>query len=204
VRRAQLGIQAEEIMRNFSTAHARTILALGFALLLALCCYTAIARAHARSQSDAPQTTTNPAVPPGARIDPSHVTYKWPSQILWQGLVVPPRIANWRGGPDTPQSALLVGDPSKPGLYIQLIKWFPHQTSRPHFHNMDRFVTVLSGTWWVGTTTDFQPDTMVPMPAGSFVTDLAGRVHYDGAKDGPVTIEIVGQGPVTTTPAETK
>jgi hypothetical protein len=69
---------------------------------------------------------------------------------------------------------------------------------------MDRFVTVLSGTWWVGTTTDFQPDTMVPMPAGSFVTDLAGRVHYDGAKDGPVTIEIVGQGPVTTTPAETK
>jgi hypothetical protein len=191
-------------MRNFSTANTRPILPLGAALLLALCCCAAIAQAHARSQTDAPQIETNPSVPTGAQIDPSHVTYKWPSQIVWQPLSLPQGLANWRGGPGSPQSANLVGDPSKPGLYIQLIKWFPHQTSRPHFHNMDRFVTVLSGTWWVGSTTDFQPHSMVPMPAGSFVTDFAGKVHYDGAKDGPVTIEIVGQGPVTSTPAETK
>jgi hypothetical protein len=191
-------------MRSLSTANARPILGLGSALLLALCWCAAIAPAHAGSQSDAPQTTTNPAVPPGAHIDPSHVTFKWPSQIMWRPLELAQSIANWRGGPGSPQSAILVGDPSKPGLYIQLVEWFPHQTSRPHFHNMDRFITVLSGTWWVGTTTNFQPDTMVPMPAGSFVTDLAGGVHYDGAKEGPAIIEIVGQGPVTTTPAETK
>jgi hypothetical protein len=23
--------------------------------------------------------------------------------------------------------------------------------SRPHFHSNDRFITVLKGTWWVGT-----------------------------------------------------
>jgi hypothetical protein len=191
-------------MRNLSAINSRPILAVGSALLFALCCCTAIAHAHARSQADTPPTTTSLAVSPGAHIDPSHVTYNWPSQIVWQPLKLAQRLANWPEGPGGPQSANLVGDPAKPGLYIQLIKWFPHQTSRPHFHNKDRFVTVLSGTWWVGTTADLRPESMVPMPAGSFVTDLAGKVHYDGAKDGTAIIEIVGQGPVSTTPAETK
>jgi hypothetical protein len=84
------------------------------------------------------------------------------------------------------------------------MKFPPHMMSHPHFHKYDRYATVLSGTWWVATGTKFEPDKMVPMPAGSFVTDLAGKVHYDGAKDQPVEIEICGQGPVTMTPAETK
>jgi hypothetical protein len=42
------------------------------------------------------------------------------------------------------------------------------------------------------------------VPAGSFVTHYAKQVHYDGAKDGDVILEIVGMGPETPTPAEDK
>jgi hypothetical protein len=45
---------------------------------------------------------------------------------------------------------------------------------------------------------------MLPVPAGSFVTHYAREVHYDGAKDADVVLEIVGEGPETMTSAETK
>jgi quercetin dioxygenase-like cupin family protein len=97
---------------------------------------------------------------------------------------------------------VLVGDPSKPGLYIVLTKWHAHHNSRPHSHPNDRYITVLSGTWWVNTGSNYDPDHMVPMPAGSYVVHPGGHVHYDGAKDGDAVLEIVGMGPATTTSAE--
>jgi hypothetical protein len=38
------------------------------------------------------------------------------------------------------------------------------------------------------------------MPQGSFVTDLANTVHWDGARAGgpPAILELVGMGPVKT------
>jgi hypothetical protein len=68
----------------------------------------------------------------------------------------------------------------------------------------DRFITVISGTSWVGTGTKLYPEATVPMPAGSFVTHFGKQVHCDGAKDGDTVLEIVGEGPVTSTPAEQK
>jgi quercetin dioxygenase-like cupin family protein len=163
---------------------------------VALCaltlCGASLTSAHPRGQSHATSAAANPIVPPGAHIDPTHVTYKWPSQIKWHGR------------PGGPQMATLVGDSTKPGFYIVLMKFPPHTMSHPHFHTYDRYATVLKGTWWVATGTKFEPDKMGPMPAGSFVTDLAGKVHYDGAKNEPVEIEICGQGPVTMTSAEAK
>jgi quercetin dioxygenase-like cupin family protein len=127
-----------------------------------------------------------------ADLDPTAVAYKLPNQITWVGR------------PGVSESAVLMGDPSKPGLYIQLVKWYPHNSSRPHFHTYDRYITVLSGTWWVGTGTKYDPDSMVAMPAGSYVVDLAKQPHYDGAKDETAVIEIVGEGPVTMASAEVK
>ena len=43
---------------------------------------------------------------------------------------------------------------------------------------------------------------MVPMKAGSFVFHPAFGHHYDGAKDEPATVRIMGMGPVTTTQLE--
>jgi len=123
-------------------------------------------------------------------LDPKAVVYKLPDQINW--------------GPVTPngnQQAILFGDPTKPGLYGVMTKWLAgNHFSRPHFHPNDRFITVLSGTWWVGSGPEFDPNASVPMPAGSFVTHFAKQVHWDGAKDTDAVLLIVGEGPATTTP----
>ncbi len=110
----------------------------------------------------------------------------------------------WRDDPMGLKSAVMYGDPSKPGLYIMLVKWTPGHMSHPHFHPNDRFITVLSGTWWVGTGPKFDPEATVPLPAGTFVTHFAKQIHYDGAKDTEAVLEIVGEGPATETPAERK
>jgi gentisate 1,2-dioxygenase len=101
-------------------------------------------------------------------------------------------------------AAIMVGDPSKPGLYVVLTKWLPGNMSHPHFHPNDRFITVIKGTWWVGTGTKFDPESTVPMPAGTFVTHFGKQVHYDGAKDEEAVLLIVGEGPATATAAEEK
>jgi quercetin dioxygenase-like cupin family protein len=115
----------------------------------------------------------------------------------------PPDKINWTGN-DANKQAILAGDPSKPGLYVVLTKWLPHHMSHPHFHPNDRYIYVISGTWWVGTGSKYDPDSTTPMPAGSFVTHYGKQIHYDGAKDEEVTLEIVGMGPATSTPAEVK
>ena len=82
-----------------------------------------------------------------------------------------------------------------------LTKWLAgNHFSRPHFHPNDRFITVLSGTWWVGSGPDFDPNASVPMPAGAFVTHYGKQVHWDGAKDTDAVLLIVGEGPATITP----
>ena len=136
--------------------------------------------------------SAQPPAPRPADLNPAMVTYLHPDQI------------KWTGNPSVAQQAVLMGDPTKPGMYIVLVKWYPHNFSHPHTHPNDRYAMVLSGTWWVGSGTKFDPDATVPMPAGSYVVDLAKQPHFDGAKDEAAIIEIVGEGPATMTPAEEK
>ena len=71
-----------------------------------------------------------------AGLNPAALAYKLPDQIKWN----PPSAAG-------SQNSVLVGDPSKPGLYVVFNKWLKgDHFSRPHFHPNDRFITVLSGT----------------------------------------------------------
>jgi quercetin dioxygenase-like cupin family protein len=125
-------------------------------------------------------------------LNPAAIAYKLPDQI------------KWTDEPIGSKHAVLLGDPNKPGLYVILVKWTAHHMSHPHFHPNDRFITVLSGTWWVGTGNKFDPDSTVALPAGTFVTHFGKQVHYDGAKEGDAVLEIVGEGPATATPAEAK
>ena len=128
-----------------------------------------------------------------ADLDPKAVIFKLPDQIQWT--------ENAASGN---ANAVVYGDPSKPGPYIVLVKWHAGHKIRPHLQHNDRFITVISGTWWVGTGTKFSPEDTVPMPAGSFVTHFCKQVHYDGAKEGDTVLQIVGEGPATSTPAEQK
>jgi hypothetical protein len=134
------------------------------------------------------------AAAPATELNPAAVIYKLPDQIPWSA-------PNASGA----QQAVMLGDPSKPGLYIYYVKWLAgNHFSHPHFHPNDRFITVVKGTWWVGSGTKYDPNNTVPMPAGSFVTHFGKQVHFDGAKDEDAVLLIVGEGPATATPAEDK
>ncbi|HEV2199607.1 MAG TPA: cupin domain-containing protein [Bryobacteraceae bacterium] len=119
-------------------------------------------------------------------------------------FITPPNDIKWVEGNGGAANAILAGDPSKPGLYVELTKWHPGHMSRPHFHQYDRYIYVISGTWWVGTGTKYDPDSTKPVPPGSFVTHYAKQIHYDGSKQGDTVLEIVGMGPATSIPAEVK
>ena len=115
-----------------------------------------------------------------------------------------PKDIKWTTSPSGSSQAVLAGDPSKPGLYVVLTKWAPHSMSRPHQHPNDRFITVISGTWWLGWGPKYDPDSTFPVKAGSFVTHYGGQIHYDGAKDEEALLQIVGMGPAQSTSAEAK
>jgi quercetin dioxygenase-like cupin family protein len=128
-----------------------------------------------------------------ADLNPKAISIQLPKDIKW--------VSNPNAGSEV---ATLVGDPSKPGLYVVLQKWLPHHNSRPHFHPNDRYIYVISGTWWVNTGPKYDMASAKPVPAGSWVVHYGKEIHYDGAKDEPCVLEIVGMGPATNTPAEEK
>jgi hypothetical protein len=95
------------------------------------------------------------------------------------------------------------GSANQTGFYITRNRFGPNQTSRPHYHTMDRWVTVIKGTWYGGKGKVFRPKEMVPMAAGSVMYHPAYFIHYDGSQDGQETIvQIMGYGPVTTVQVE--
>jgi hypothetical protein len=124
-------------------------------------------------------------------INPSETQVTLPDQIKWTA---------WTAGPPhSAEMAMLFGGLDAPGEYVVLMRWYPGYMSAPHTYATDRLCLVLSGTWWVNSGTDFDPNGTVPVPAGGFVRRVAHTPHYDGVKKGekePVVIGIFGMAPV--------
>ena len=124
-------------------------------------------------------------------IDPSETQITLPDAIKW---------TTWSGAPPHGgEMATLYGGLDKPGPYLVLMKWYPGYMSAPHSYATDRLSLVMSGTWWVNSGADFDPDSTVPVPAGGFVRRVAGTPHYDGVKRGakqPAVIALFGIAPV--------
>jgi len=116
-----------------------------------------------------------------------------PEQIRWQD------VPDGHGA----QMATLAGDPSGPGLYVQRVRFPPHVMDRPHWHPGDRYITVIKGTWFTGTGPTFDPAHSVPLKPGSYMFHPARALHWDGSNsDEEVIVQVVGLGPVETTPAD--
>ncbi len=112
-------------------------------------------------------------------------------------IVIQASDLDWSG--NEIKTHILHGNPSEAGLYIMRIRFPANTMSRPHIHDQDRFITVIEGTWYAGTDASYDPEKTVAIAAGGFMKHPAGAVHYDGAKDKPVIVEIRGMGPVKTT-----
>ena len=93
---------------------------------------------------------------------------------------------------------LLIGDPTKPGLYTVRVNIAPHTQVRPHTHRDNRSVTVISGTWHMGYGSTFDTKALKDLPPGSFYTEPAGQPHFAQTGDEPVVIWVTGYGPSDT------
>ena len=127
-----------------------------------------------------------------SKINAAETQITEPDSIKWSGGIngFPPRSGDM---------ATLYGDLDRPGPYLVLMKWYPGYMSAPHTYATDRLSLVLSGTWWVNSGADFDPDSTVPVPAGGFVRRLANTPHYDGVKKDakePAVIGLFGIAPV--------
>lgn len=98
----------------------------------------------------------------------------------------------------------IFGDPAKPGLYAIRRRFKPGEMSRPHYHDKERLVTVIKGTWYTGEGDVFDPAKTSPVKTGGFMLHPAGLHHWDGAKDEEVIVQIIGIGPVQTVNTEKK
>jgi quercetin dioxygenase-like cupin family protein len=95
--------------------------------------------------------------------------------------------------------ATLAGDPGKPGPYVVRVRFGPGLQTPPHFHDQDRFVSVISGVWAFGVGESGDCANTIPLRAGAFAMHPKGAVHFDGSCDGAeVIVQITGIGPVET------
>lgn len=125
------------------------------------------------------------------QIDPAQTAITLSDAVKWNA---------WSGGPPhSGEVATLYGGLDRSGPYLVLMKWNPGYMSAPHAYATDRLSLVLSGTWWVNSGADFDPDNAVPVSTGGFVRRLAHTPHYDGVKreaKEPAVIALFGIAPV--------
>jgi quercetin dioxygenase-like cupin family protein len=72
-----------------------------------------------------------------------------------------PEDVNWKPFPAFPPSArlaVLVGEPSEPGLYMVRVKVPAGVKLMPHTHPEDRIYTVISGVFYIGLGDRFDGD----------------------------------------------
>jgi uncharacterized RmlC-like cupin family protein len=132
-----------------------------------------------------------PAPPTGAstaeqRLTPSE--FKFPSTAPGTGT----------SGVSGIQTVVLKGDPDKAGLYTIMLRIPAHTQIAAHVHQDDRVATVVSGTWYIGYGDSFNAAALKALPAGSFYTEPSNRSHFAETRGQPVTVQITGIGPSST------
>ena len=66
----------------------------------------------------------------------------------------------------------------------------------PHTHPEDRIYTVMSGVFYIGFGTVFDPDKLVAYGPGSIVILPANTPHFHWAKSGEYISQVYGTGPL--------
>lgn len=112
-------------------------------------------------------------------------------------IMLTPDEIKWLPNPRVPglEVANIIGDASKPGLYVQRVKFPKGRVVQAHSHPDDRTYTVLSGTWYVGWGDKFDAGQLKALPPGSFYTEPAGVPHFISTPDGEAIVQTTGTGP---------
>ena len=90
--------------------------------------------------------------------------------------------------------AILEGDPAKEGPFTMRLKLPAGYKIPPHSHPGVEHVTVISGSFAMGTGEKFDEAAAMTMPAGGFALMKIGTKHFATSKDGCV-VQVHGVGP---------
>ena len=113
-----------------------------------------------------------------------------PNEVVWKVPAVSP-------GVDT---AVVCGDPLKPGVYVLRARFPAGFKFMPHFHPDEwRTAIVLSGNYYFALGEQWDESKLKPYPAGTFLSEPKGTPHYVWAKDGEVVVQITAMGPTAVT-----
>ena len=115
-------------------------------------------------------------------------------------LTLLPGDIEFTGAGNELQTAVIFGDPAKPGVYVQRFRFPAGLKVMPHWHpDRMRTVVVLSGTLYYAFGEQWDEQKLNPLPAGSFFYEPSHVPHFAWAKDGEVILQLTAIGPSGTT-----
>lgn len=118
------------------------------------------------------------------------------------GIAVPAENIIFEALPNAPPgvtSAVIVGDLTKPGVYVLRNRWPANATLAPHTHGDKwRIYTVLEGEIRFGFGPTIEDGEMVLLKAGSVVTGPVNLPHYFITGPEGATLHVVAEGPFIT------
>ena len=133
------------------------------------------------------------SAPPALAESSEESIVRFPDDVVYKGL------------PGAPQHVTLIGDPSKPGLYVDRVRLAPGMKVMPHWHpDAVRTVLVLSGTLYFAVGEQWDENQLKAYPAGTLYSEPARTPHYAWAKDGEVILQVTAIGPTGNTPIPQK
>lgn len=109
-----------------------------------------------------------------------------PSNIKWGAA---PNIM-----PAGAKMAILIGNPDKKGIYVARFKLPANYQLPAHVHPSTEYVSVISGTLYLGQGNKLDEHASRALPAGSFVVLPKGMHFYSWTKEETV-IQVGGNGP---------
>jgi hypothetical protein len=109
-----------------------------------------------------------------------------------------PETIDWKDEPILPKgakSAIILGDPSKAGVFIAWLKFPANYPIPPHTHPFTELITVLKGKLGNGMGEKFDKSSGEILNAGSSFVLPAGHTHYVWTTDEETIVELVATGP---------
>ena|ERR1051326_5470196 len=113
-------------------------------------------------------------------------------------LVMTPEQVKWGPAPGLPadwQAAILSGDPTKKGPYVERVKLPPNAAVPPHTHPDIENITVISGSFGIGQGKVADKSKGQMLPAGSFYRLPANTAHFAWAGPEGAVVQVHGVGP---------
>jgi quercetin dioxygenase-like cupin family protein len=99
--------------------------------------------------------------------------------------------------PPSARLAVIVGQPSEPGLYTVRVKVPSGVKLMPHRHPEDRIYTVISGVFYIGLGDEFDADKLEAYPPGAVIVLPGDTSHFHWAKSGHYITQVSAMGPLS-------